>query len=220
MVGLRKVFSPNRKAKQHLLGQSDQPTTIPSSPPLMEPDDDDGSKDRTTNNNVQNHCKKHRNNSSRGLNLGKNLLLEIGLILTFAIVFRRLWILHGITLVFLSRMFKVIFAWIGLCTDTGVFQEMWAVSMSIVKQHTDFLEKLVEGDSFRLFVAGSYIQNMNSWGIDVQLAILREQMKQINKLQTSEMKEVIERGQEMQQQANKGNADQPIAIQYGADDAP
>jgi hypothetical protein len=153
-MGVKKVLSPNRKKKYLVLGQLDQ--FAPAEPDLC-----------SSTNPVhaltaqESSLSTQLQQQGNALNLADNLFLELIVVIGCAIFFRRLWILHGITIVFLRRMLKLGFAWLDFLLDTGVIHEIMSITRHIFKFAFKNTEKALQGDSLRIFFAASWLQVRN-----------------------------------------------------------
>lgn len=151
-MGLKKVLSPNRKKKYVVVGKKDQlPTAdaelgstastgelpappqngpLPTKPPEQE----------------------------KSLTVGDNVFLQLFVVIACAMFFRRLWMLHGITILFLRRMLILGLRWFDFFMDTGVFHEIMSITGYIFRFAFKNTEKVLQGDSLRMFFAASWLQ--------------------------------------------------------------
>jgi hypothetical protein len=149
-MGVKKVLSPNRKKRYLVLGQSDQ--FAPAEPDLSS---------FTNPTSQESSLSTQLQQQDNSPNLADNLFLELIVVIGCAIFFRRSWILHGITIVFLRRMLKLGFAWLDFFLDTGVLHEIMSITRYIFKFAFKNTEKVLQGDSVRMFFAASWLQVRN-----------------------------------------------------------
>eukprot|EP00980_Cylindrotheca_fusiformis_P001712 scaffold388_cov114-Cylindrotheca_fusiformis.AAC.21 len=195
-MGVKQVLSPNRKSKYLVLGQDDQIPLEEREPWHEKKSSGPNHPAWTQDDSLPTRPPEH---GELSLKFTDNFLLQLLIVIGLAVFFRRLWILHGITVLFLHRMLTLGFRWFDFFVDTGVFDQVFRITRYIFRFAFKNTEKALQGDSLRILFAASWLQNYNAWGRHVWLAILREQYKHVNRLALSEMEGVLERAKEMQQ---------------------
>jgi len=186
---LRKVLTP-KPAKLCVTAPSSRDIGI--APADLDVNDETDQFDITTaNNNLSTRSEP----GETGLGLADNFVVELAIVVMCAIVFRRLWILHGIHFIVLRRTLRLAIAWIDYFFDAGIYEEVKRTALHIFRISMKETEKALSGDSIRLFFAASSLQNYTSWGHHIVFAILRRQYKHVNKLELNE--------QEKRQQATE-----------------
>jgi hypothetical protein len=96
--------------------------------------------------------------SEQGSKIHGNLLFEVGVVIALAIFFRRFWVLHGISLLLISRMLRLCVAWTTYFSDSGILTEIISLGKQLSRTVFKETEKIFQGDSFRLWVMGSSFQ--------------------------------------------------------------
>jgi len=127
-----------------------------------------------------------------GLGLSNNFGVELAIVVSLAIVLRRLWILHGIHFIVLRRTLRLAVAWIDYFFDAGIYEDVKRTALNIFRISMSNTEKALSGDSMRLFFAASSLQTYSSWGYHIVFAILRRQYKHVNKLELNEQEDKLQ----------------------------
>lgn len=135
----------------------------------------------------------HERAGHMGLGLTENFGLELFFVIGCAILFRRLWILHGIHFIVLRRTLRLAIAWIDYFFDAGIYEEVKRTAVYIYRLSMSHTEKALSGDSVRLFFAASSLQQYSSWGYHIVFAVLRRQYKIVNKLALNEQEDNLQR---------------------------
>ena len=107
---------------------------------------------------AKNHLANSSKSKASGFRPWDSLLLEVCAVILLAIYFRRLWILHLLSYLFIGRILKLAFAWYSYFFDTGVIHNISHLVRGF--SHTAFkeMDKIFQGDALRLWLASSSIQ--------------------------------------------------------------
>ncbi|KAL3939081.1 MAG: hypothetical protein SGBAC_006126 [Bacillariaceae sp.] len=192
MVHLKRgILSPNnRKSKLCVVAPSSRNLDKPIANLDEEEEPEPLPHNDTTPNGGSMATKHHLEN--HGLGLTDNFGLELAIVVGSAILFRRLWILHCIHFIVLRRTVRLAVAWIDYFFDAGIYEEVKRTALYIFRFYMSHTEKALSGDSLRLFVAASWLQQYNAWGYHIWFAILRRQYKQINKMELKEQEDNLQ----------------------------
>lgn len=125
-----------------------------------------------------------------------SLLLEIVIVICCSIIFRRLWILHGVSLVLFYRLLETAFAWMMFFFDTGVFHRISHLFKTLSRSAFRETEKMFQGETIRLWIASSSIQFIAQTPDSVVTDFLREQSRHINKLLVRDTNRLVEQAEE------------------------
>jgi hypothetical protein len=131
---------------------------------------------------------------------GSSVALKIYSVCLASLLLQQLWILHGITLILLGCMLERAFAWGLFFYENKDFQKLKRLVFWVLKFTLGELDKTVQGDVMRGWVAGFSLQFWNSRGKDYFLYLWRNQLNNTNSAVLKERKDLIERSNQIHQE--------------------
>lgn len=125
-----------------------------------------------------------------------SLLVEIVIVICCSIIFRRLWILHGVSVVVFFRMLETAFAWMLFFFDTGVFHRISHLFKTLSRSAFKETEKIFKGETIRLWIASSSIQLISQTPDSAVTEFLNRQARHINRLLIRDTNRLVEQAEE------------------------
>jgi hypothetical protein len=123
---------------------------------------------------------------------GSMTAIQIYCVCFAALMTRQLWILHGITIILLREMAEKLFLWRVCFAESEDFRSTKRVISWLITFGLTEAEKVLQGGTFRIAVAGSAFHACKSIGPFYLYHLIRYQQCQINNLIVSETRDMIE----------------------------
>ena len=130
---------------------------------------------------------------------GSPTAVQIYAVVTAAIISRRFWLLHGITIIFVRKILDVLYAWGIYFAASSELKELKQLNFWLINCWLQQAEKAIQGDTLRQALVGSAVKVWNSFGRSLFYQVWRAHLRDVNAAILRETKELIARTDNIRQ---------------------